>query len=249
MWNCRGARKKEVGHLLRDLFLRWGISFVGLSETLVEDLSQSDVDRWRAEIGILCIIHRRAGRGVLRCCGGVTLCSLCRSLSRQCVIGDVTFPDKRCWRVVFVYANKDAYVRRQLWSLLAQFATPDLPMNVGGDFNCLLRPEERHGSRPFVYSQGSLEMDAAVAELDLQEPSFTGPAFSWCNNQPGLGRVLGHLDRVFVNSVGLDVIPLGSVWHLPRVSSDHCPLLLALGQVRAARQSRWIRFEDTWLSY
>ncbi|KAK8936381.1 hypothetical protein KSP39_PZI013102 [Platanthera zijinensis] len=122
-------------------------------------------------------------------------------------------------------------------------------MIVGGDFNCLLLPEERQGSRPFVYLQGSLEMDAAVTELDLQELGFTGSAFTWCNNQPGLGRVLGRLDRVFVNSIVLDVIPLGSVRHLPRVGSDHCPLLLALGHVQNARQSRWIRFEDTWLSY
>ncbi|KAK8940130.1 hypothetical protein KSP40_PGU010972 [Platanthera guangdongensis] len=121
--NCRGARKKEIGHLLRDLILRWEISFAGLSETMVEDLSRSDVDRLAGRNWDF-VHHPSAGRSggfaVLWQSDVVQFVPI--SLSRKCVIGDVTFPDKRSWRAVFVYANKDAYVRRQLWSLLEQFA-------------------------------------------------------------------------------------------------------------------------------
>lgn len=83
------------------------------------------------------------------------------------MIDDLTLPDKQCWRVAFVYANKDTHVQRQLWSFLEEFTSPDHPVLVGGDFNCLLCSGERQGRRPFVHTQGLLEMDVVVAELEL----------------------------------------------------------------------------------
>lgn len=45
LWNVRGARKPKIGHLLRDIILRYDVTFIGLSETKVVDLSREDVDQ------------------------------------------------------------------------------------------------------------------------------------------------------------------------------------------------------------
>ncbi|KAK8946528.1 hypothetical protein KSP39_PZI007478 [Platanthera zijinensis] len=54
---------------------------------------------------------------------------------------------------------------------------------------------------------------------------------------------------MFLNSAGLAHVPLASIRHLTRISSDHCPILLQLGSPIYNRRSRWFRFEDVWLSY
>ncbi|KAK8948420.1 DEAD-box ATP-dependent RNA helicase 52 [Platanthera zijinensis] len=92
-------------------------------------------------------------------------------------------------------------------------------------------------------------MDVAIADLVLQELGFSGLAFTWCNNQRGLWWVLGRLDRMFVNSAGLEIIPMGLMCHLPCVRPDHCPLLLALGASGVPQRAWWIWFKDTRLTY
>ncbi|KAK8914036.1 hypothetical protein KSP39_PZI023675 [Platanthera zijinensis] len=133
--------------------------------------------------------------------------------------------------------------------MLARRVTLDSPTIVGGDFNFTLRPEDKKGGRPFSYSFGAREMEDAVLANNLQELPFVGANHTWCNNQPGAARVLVRLDRMFLNSADLALMPLASIRHLTRIGSDHCPILLHLGTPNSDRRSQWFRFEDVWLSY
>lgn len=56
--------------------------------------------------------------------------------------------------------------------------------------------------------------------------NFSGPAFTWCNNQLGLARRWARLDRGLVNSSWLDKFSSYSLKHLPRLFSDHAPFYL-----------------------
>ncbi|KAK8935310.1 hypothetical protein KSP39_PZI013983 [Platanthera zijinensis] len=92
-------------------------------------------------------------------------------------------------------------------------------------------------------------MDEAFLTADLKEVGFAGPRFTWCNNQPGIHRILIQLDRTLYNSEGRELIPLVRVRHLNCIDSDHCPIFLSLVRLSPPQQKQWIKFEDTWLTY
>ncbi|XP_020686484.1 uncharacterized protein LOC110102474 [Dendrobium catenatum] len=92
-------------------------------------------------------------------------------------------------------------------------------------------------------------MSAFMVDKDLHDQGFTGPKFTWSNNKQGSNKVWVRLDRVLMNSVGLQFYPLASVKHMLRLASDHCPLLLRLTNEPANPGSKWIRFEDVWRTF
>ncbi|XP_020672759.1 uncharacterized protein LOC110092519 [Dendrobium catenatum] len=57
-----------------------------------------------------------------------------------------------------------------------------------------------------------------------------------------------RLDKCLLNSVALQTIQNPIIKHLPRVASDHCPILVNL-LTPAARKNRLIRYEEVWSSY
>ncbi|XP_020679490.1 uncharacterized protein LOC110097458 [Dendrobium catenatum] len=84
---------------------------------------------------------------------------------------------------------------------------------------------------------------------ELHDLGFSGPKFTWTNNKSGSSKIWVRLDRVLMNSEGLRLAPLASVKHLICVASDHCPLLVSLDSTAHGRGSKWLRFEDNWLTY
>ncbi|XP_020681768.1 uncharacterized protein LOC110099080 [Dendrobium catenatum] len=91
-------------------------------------------------------------------------------------------------------------------------------------------------------------MAEACANCDLHDLGFSGPNFTWSNNE-GTSRIWVRIDRILINCEGLNAAPFASVKQLNRLSSDHCPLILSLGSDGVRPSSKWLRFEDVWLSY
>ncbi|XP_020696163.1 uncharacterized protein LOC110109436 [Dendrobium catenatum] len=75
-----------------------------------------------------------------------------------------------------------------------------------------------------------------------------GPRFTWCNNKSGSARILEKLDICLINSSALNSIHLALVKHLPRIASDHCPILLDIFKP-VEYIKRNIRYEEVWASY
>ncbi|XP_020688348.1 uncharacterized protein LOC110103831 [Dendrobium catenatum] len=105
--------------------------------------------------------------------------------SNQCIMGTMNRSNTVGWEIAMVYANNDRYVRRQLWEDISRHHTADVPLVVGGDFNCILAPGEKKGGRPFFYSQAASEMGDFMAANDLIDPGFTGS-----------GLTVSHLSRI-----------------------------------------------------
>ncbi|KAK8945122.1 hypothetical protein KSP39_PZI007762 [Platanthera zijinensis] len=253
IWNCRGVRKKEAGNYLRSIVHAHDVGVVGvigLLETKVELLSRRDIDAVAGRNWDF-FHHPAEGRsgGILVLWRSDIVQVTISSAMAQCVLATVRWPDRSQWMVAFVYANKYYHIRRSLWQLLAKKNGTPLPMLIGGDFNCLLRAEDKSSPSNFHYTIGAREMDEWITSSALHELQFSGPAFTWCNNRPGPDRLLSRLDRMFFNATALDRVNLATVQHLNRVASDHCPLLLRIAVDAPPPKSRWLRFEDVWLSY
>ncbi|XP_042016276.1 uncharacterized protein LOC121764297 [Salvia splendens] len=121
-----------------------------------------------------------------------------------------------------VYAKCSREGRYDLWNKLRDIslATDGAPWLVGGDFNIFLLEEERRGS---VIDRHGEMMDFAdaVADCQLLDPGFDGPPFTWTRS--GLWE---RLDRVLLGEHWTTVFAATRVTHLPRISSDHAPLLV-----------------------
>ncbi|KAJ4828333.1 hypothetical protein Tsubulata_051413 [Turnera subulata] len=120
-----------------------------------------------------------------------------------------------------VYGSPQEGWRRFLWrNLEALAATIQEPWIVGGDFNAILSGAERRNRFGHPGQASSLFVDCCL-KMNLLDLGFVGCRFTWCS-----GDKRTRLDRFFCNSEWRREFPEATVIHLPRVGSDHCPILL-----------------------
>ncbi|XP_038989856.1 uncharacterized protein LOC120113120 [Phoenix dactylifera] len=153
----------------------------------------------------------------------------------------------RPWVFAAVYASTDFRMRRILWEELSQLISVGYPMLVAGDFNCITNPSEKMGGRPFTYERKILEFQDFLTSTGLIDLGFVGPRYTWCNNQQGRARVWERLDRAYGTVGWVQHYPEHRVSHLPRIASDHCPLLVSTDVHIPVRPP--FRFEKMWLCY
>ncbi|PKU67549.1 hypothetical protein MA16_Dca023280 [Dendrobium catenatum] len=91
-------------------------------------------------------------------------------------------------------------------------------------------------------------MKEFMTNNDYHDIGFNGPNYTWCNNKEGLARIWERLDRIWLNSKSIMDLSNAVVKHLPRISSDHCPILLQI-ENKKMHNNREIRFKNMWCSY
>lgn len=92
--------------------------------------------------------------------------------------------------------------------------------------------------------EGIRKANAFMHDLALQEPPYIGRRFSWTNGQPDPIWVI--LDRFLVNCVCANIFPKMIQNSLPRLGSDHVPILLEVGN--HISNLRPFRFELVWFT-
>ncbi|XP_038972754.1 uncharacterized protein LOC120104917 [Phoenix dactylifera] len=135
--------------------------------------------------------------------------------------------DRRPWVLSAVYASTDYRVRRALWEEASQMISHGHPMLMAGDFNCIVDSQEKMGGNPFSLNRKIKEFQDFISTNGLIDLGFSGPRFTWCNNQQGRARVWERLDRACATAGWVQSFPDYHVRHLPRIASDHCPLLVS----------------------
>lgn len=119
----------------------------------------------------------------------------------------------------------DYRIRRELWDHLINTSSTSLPWCVIGDFNSILLAIEKLSIRPSS-SSSVKDFNDMVLASGLKDLGFRGNSYAWANNGYGLAYVAIRLDRAFVNAYWMDNFDDPMVTHLPRLSSDHSPLLV-----------------------
>lgn len=84
--------------------------------------------------------------------------------------------------------------------------------------------------------------------LGLQDMSFIGSKFTWSNNCRGTSYVAARLDRALCNHLWFSLSCDPQLSHLPKYSSDHCPLLLSHNQ-RPSSTNVPFNFEAMWIQH
>ncbi|XP_028551169.1 uncharacterized protein LOC114579732 [Dendrobium catenatum] len=83
---------------------------------------------------------------------------------------------------------------------------------------------------------------------DLHELGFVGPRLTWSNKKKGADQIMERLDRMLENSISVNYNQHLVVKHLPRIASDHCPMLLKISDY-SSKGLKSFKFEDVWASY
>ena len=134
--------------------------------------------------------------------------------------------------------TKKAFIS-ELHSLLVDFQGHSL---IGGDFNLVrFQSDKSNGNIDHKWSD---KFNEWVEIWSLLEVKLSNRKFTWGNNQSNL--IMSNIDRVFCNVEFDQIFPLASISSLPRLGSDHTPILWESG-VNTPQKPYIYRFEKWWL--
>jgi hypothetical protein len=156
-------------------------------------------------------------------------------------------PSQPQWLLSAVYASPNLETRLKFWDHLVNFAsTHNVPWVVAGDFNDILSSHEKLSSTP-ANSRRMNVFHNCLDACNLLDLGFNGPRFTWTNKRDR-GLVMERLDQFFCNPSWQTMFVKSIVLHLPRVHSDHTPILLDTEPIQHQFGNRPFHFETIWLT-
>ncbi|XP_021991952.1 uncharacterized protein LOC110888748 [Helianthus annuus] len=140
-----------------------------------------------------------------------------------------------------IYMPQGITAKKDLWDALSVIVNSlDGLWIIGGDFNSVRFREERRNcsfKSSCANNFNSFIYDAGLFEYDLR-----GARFTWRSEN---GKKLSKPDRFLVNSEFFNNWPEARVQALPRLWSDHCPIILISKSVNFG--ARPFRVFNSWL--
>lgn len=150
------------------------------------------------------------------------------------------------WKITGFYGHPKTHCRKESWSFLNTLRQQyQLLWLCLGDFNEILKRDEKVGGSPRPHQQIEAFQNI-VGKCDFKDMGYSGPDYTWCNQQEGEDRVYIRLDRAFATMEWLDHFQNIKVQHLVDTTSDHFPILLAHAKVLKERRKRKFHFEAIW---
>lgn len=152
--------------------------------------------------------------------------------------------------LIVVYAAPSPNRRSGLWAALEDVIRDVVgPVFVGGDFNTIMRLDERSGGNGRL-SEDSLTFGDWINNMSLIDMSFNGNQFTWKRGKTENNFVAKRLDRVLCCAQARLKWQEAKVSHLPFLASDHAPLYLQFTpEVKGNAYRRPFRFEAAWLQH
>ncbi|XP_028062050.1 uncharacterized protein LOC114265429 [Camellia sinensis] len=220
-WNVRGLGRVDKRRRVKEFLRLKNVDMVLLQETKRSNIDDSvvrspwpsdsveymEVDAEGSAGGIQCIWNPMTFSLQKCCCSRnfILLAGIMHSCI-NCVIGNI-------------YAPNEDLNRRRLWGILSNLKTifSDL-WCLGGDFNEVKNICERKGY--IRRDRGMEEFGTFISNLELVDIPMLGRQYTWGNSQSW-----SRIDRFLVNPEWLEWHRY-KVWGLPRLFSDHSPILL-----------------------
>ncbi|XP_057246809.1 uncharacterized protein LOC130589545 [Beta vulgaris subsp. vulgaris] len=142
----------------------------------------------------------------------------------------------------FIYGLNSRQERMDLWKDLKDIKMNDAPWVIMGDFNSIMRTDERVGQP--VRTREIMDMLQCMEECNLNELKTSGQFYTWNNKQEGIDRVFCKLDRALGNESWFEQWPNTEIITMPEGEYDHCPLLVKSFQNELKKKP--FRFFNMW---
>ncbi|KAH0723423.1 hypothetical protein KY289_006467 [Solanum tuberosum] len=116
---------------------------------------------------------------------------------------------------------------------------------VIGDFNSILKADDRIGGNPATWSE-IVDFNDCVTTCGLLEFPTQGNRYTWNDKHDG-HRIFSKIDWIFMNNEWLDEMPSCRALFLPEGISDHCPARVTLSEICKTRKA--FQFCNVWTKH
>ncbi|KAH7677295.1 RNA-directed DNA polymerase protein [Dioscorea alata] len=245
-WNVRGLGQPSKRFLIKDFLNLHFADVCCLQESKLDLVSQAI---WREIGGIhlnqfLYLPARGSADGIIIGWNSATVTGHFVSMGDFSLTVDFcSSRDQSRWRCTSVYEPNARNRKLDFWNELRGCATDSaVPWVLCGDFNAIFSLEDKHSGTPSLVDINF--SSSFLHDFLLREPSTLGRRFTWTNGQAE--PIWVKLDRFLVNIAFANLYTRLFQECLPRLGSDHVPLLLVVGVQRSI--PRQFRFELVWFS-
>ncbi|XP_042012179.1 uncharacterized protein LOC121760604 [Salvia splendens] len=118
-----------------------------------------------------------------------------------------------------------------------------VPWLIGGDFNTILSNRDREGSNTNRQAE-MIDFAEAIEDSRLLDPGYDGSDFTWVKN-----GLFERLDRVLMSEPCTRMFEAVRATNLPRVASDHGPVLLRCKMAGTNYGGSPFRFQNMWIRH
>ncbi|KAK9077285.1 hypothetical protein SSX86_005622 [Deinandra increscens subsp. villosa] len=141
-----------------------------------------------------------------------------------------------------IYGPHEPSSKTTLWHELGLKLTehPSTPVILLGDFNEVRFPHERLNSE--FHPVNARNFNNFITNAGLKEYNMGGRKFTYVSDK---GDKFSKIDRVLVSPAFMRLWPNASLTALPRVHSDHCPLILVTNVLDFGPSV--FRFYNSWI--
>ncbi|GKV25513.1 hypothetical protein SLEP1_g34945 [Rubroshorea leprosula] len=152
------------------------------------------------------------------------------------------------WFFSGVYGRPQFDIRSLLWHELSDMAKHiNLPWIIAGDFNDVTEQGEKFGGNPINQLRVNAYL-SCMCDCGMMDMGYVGGKYTWVNMRNS--RIIRErLDRFWCNSSCRTLFPEATVYHLPRLISDHNPILLNLTPRIPSIGKRPFRYEKFWFDH
>ncbi|XP_061340239.1 uncharacterized protein LOC133286803 [Gastrolobium bilobum] len=174
-----------------------------------------------------------------------TQSGICKNIMQK--VGFESFVVEEAQGFAAIYVSPSQNIRNNLWEDLRALSNSiSGPWVLGGDFNEISYSHEKKGGTiadPVKCARfASVLEDCKVADMGCDGPFFTWQGPKWTN----LKRVYKRLDRVVANVEWRMLFDGARVSSLPRLLSDHNPILIKLFEDQSSDKKKPFRFFAAW---
>ncbi|XP_060178298.1 uncharacterized protein LOC132608263 [Lycium barbarum] len=243
IWNIREVRSRKAIHKLKRMVNKHKTDMVAMSEPLV---NSNKIEGYKRFLGFNHCISNINGKIWCFWRDGCDV-SVIQNHVQQMTLKVQKNQNCQEMFVTAVYAKCTASERMELWSSLENLnRVINQPWCVGGEFNVILHPEEKIRGLPHRNSE-SYDFFECMDSCGMMDIGYIGSNYTWCNNWIPSLRIWKRLDRVFVNDQWAQKYSSNTVKHLPRVGSDHRPMLFKSKNDQGSGM-KYFKFLNFWTS-
>lgn len=121
------------------------------------------------------------------------------SVSRRALHLIISSDSLANWIMLAIYNSTQVWSQCSLWNEFSKLSTLSFPWLIVGDFNSIITNNEHRGGYFRYYSRKSSFFLDFIDTNNLLDLNFSGPRFTWCNNQVGVGPRWALLDHFLTN--------------------------------------------------
>lgn len=126
----------------------------------------------------------------------------------------ISFDSHKNFFISVIYNSTRLRNQCLLWNELSKLSLLHTPWLIVRDFNSIVHRSEHRGGSFAYYARKARFFTDFINGNNLIDLNYSGPHFTWCNNQLGQARCWARLDRCLINLTWANSFQINNLKHL-----------------------------------